>query len=109
MNIKQILLIRLDVQFTYEDPLPPASPKSPKYNTRSKTNVRSPRTRRLGSDRDEQAWTDDESAPSSELYIGQYHYNHQHGQHQSDHRASIASAPATAMRSGSITTTTGVC
>ncbi|XP_043277433.1 ras-specific guanine nucleotide-releasing factor 2-like isoform X2 [Venturia canescens] len=94
-----------EVQFTYDNPVPPASPKSAKSSPRLRSNVRSPRTRRLDSDREEQAWTDEENLISSgDIY--HCHHSHQHG-HHAEHRASTASAPATSMRIGSITTPTG--
>ncbi|XP_048505314.1 ras-specific guanine nucleotide-releasing factor 2-like isoform X3 [Athalia rosae] len=98
-----------DVQFTYEDP-PPPSPKSPRPEWLTKS-PKSPRGRRLCSEKEDSNWTDDEATPPAELYhhhCGQHnnHHNH-HNHHYSEHRASIASAPPASMRSGSISTITG--
>lgn len=106
-NINQLLL---EVQFTYED-LCPLSPKNskPEYTKKFPLN-RPPRNKRLESDKEEQSWTDDETTPLAESCQPSIHRYSNPRNHQiySDHRASIASAPPSTTRSGSISTITGV-
>lgn len=91
------ILLFIEVQFTYDDP----SPLSPSHKASpSPKTFRSPRGKRLDSDKDDTAWIDDETASPIEPYCANHHHHHQ--QHSELHRASIASAPATSLRSGSI-------
>ncbi|KAJ8669556.1 hypothetical protein QAD02_000815, partial [Eretmocerus hayati] len=69
--------------------------------------IRTPRTRRLGSDRDEASWTDDETVPLIDPRSSPQRYNNNNDYHQIDHRASIVSAPPATMRSSSISTIIG--
>ncbi|XP_044017222.1 ras-specific guanine nucleotide-releasing factor 2-like isoform X2 [Aphidius gifuensis] len=85
-----------EVQFTYDDPSP-LSPSHKASPSPSPKTFRSPRGKRLDSDKDDTAWIDDETASPIEPYCANHHQ-----QHSELHRASIASAPAATLRSGSI-------
>ncbi|XP_031780545.1 ras-specific guanine nucleotide-releasing factor 1 isoform X4 [Nasonia vitripennis] len=98
-----------EVQFTYED-VGPLSPKTFKPDHVKKFPLnRPPRNKRLESDKEEKSWTDDETTPLAESCQPTIHrFNNPRNHHTySDHRASIASAPPSTTRSGSISTITG--
>lgn len=107
LNVNKLFL---EVQFKYED-FGPLSPKTTKADDSKTFTVNRPaRNKRLESDKEEQNWTDNETTPLAESCQPPTHrYNNPRYQHTySDHRASIASAPPSTTRSGSISTITGV-
>ncbi|XP_024946979.1 ras-specific guanine nucleotide-releasing factor 2 isoform X3 [Cephus cinctus] len=100
-----------EVQFVYDQPETPSHKSSSDWMlARSQ---RSSRGRRRDSDKEE-SWTDGESTPpaipssaTAELFQQHSRHGNYHEHHSMEHRQSIASAPGTAMRSGSISTMTG--
>ncbi|KAK2577824.1 hypothetical protein KPH14_001093 [Odynerus spinipes] len=99
-----------EVQFTYAD-TSPASAKSMDSDTPEKTppTPMTPPTPRI-KDHETREWMDEEKTPPpvghSQQSSNQTPLQQQH-QHHMEHRASIASAPVTGARSGSISTVTG--
>ncbi|XP_043486896.1 ras-specific guanine nucleotide-releasing factor 2-like isoform X2 [Polistes fuscatus] len=109
-----------EVQFTYAD-VPLTSGQSTDSETTEKTPSTpvTPQTPKIKDHEIEKEtrgeWTEEEKTPIS---IGQvqttssqtqyqHHHHHHHHHHHMEHRASVASAPVTGMRSGSISTIMG--
>ncbi|XP_014612802.1 PREDICTED: ras-specific guanine nucleotide-releasing factor 2-like [Polistes canadensis] len=107
-----------EVQFTYAD-VPLTSGKSTDSETTEKTpsTPATPQTPKIKDHEIEKEtrgeWTEEEKTPISIGQIQttssqtQYQHHHHHHPHHMEHRASVASAPVTGMRSGSISTIMG--
>ncbi|KAL2719369.1 ras-specific guanine nucleotide-releasing factor 2-like isoform X1, partial [Vespula squamosa] len=126
-----------EVQFTYTDPplVSDKSTDSSESTEKTPTTPVTPSTPRIKDhevEKERKEWTDNEKASSSvgqtqhtssptqyqhlqqqqqqhqHQHPHQYQHQHQHHhQHHMDHRSSVASAPVTGMRSGSISTVAG--
>ncbi|XP_058792111.1 ras-specific guanine nucleotide-releasing factor 2-like isoform X1 [Phymastichus coffea] len=96
--------IKDEVQVKYEELS--TSPKLEKLNHALENQInRFVFRKRLESDKEDYSWTDDESTANMESYHSTLHrYNNRTYRHNSDHRASIASAPPSTVKSGSIST-----
>ncbi|KAI4502623.1 hypothetical protein M0802_002535 [Mischocyttarus mexicanus] len=113
-----------EVQFTYAD-IQLTSGKSTDSETTEKTpstpaTPKTPKIKDHDVEKETREWTEEDKTPVSigeiqtttnqTQYQHQHQHQHQHHHHHHhmEHRASVASAPVTGMRSGSISTVTGV-